>query len=75
MRENGKMAITTLSGEFSSKDIVWTKGLILNKIDKTASRYEIMELDGSTYLFFEWKSGDYIFRKKEPGYYVLKKTD
>jgi bla regulator protein BlaR1 len=75
MEDNGKLTLITLSGALSSEYMIWTKGLILNKADKTASKYEIMELDGNTYLFYEWKSGDYIFRNREPSYYVLKKAD
>jgi beta-lactamase regulating signal transducer with metallopeptidase domain len=56
-------------------DRTWTKGLVIsdNKT-KTASRYTIKEIDGSTYLFYEWKSGDYTFRHSKPTYYVLKKV-
>jgi hypothetical protein len=52
----------------------WTKGLILSPADKTASRYVIEEIVGSTYMFLEWKSGDYIFRHMKPSYYVLKEV-
>ncbi len=51
----------------------WTKGLVLHSGDKTASRYIIKELNGSTYMFFEWKSGDYTIRHRKPNYYVLKR--
>ncbi|MCK4627464.1 MAG: tetratricopeptide repeat protein [Sedimentisphaerales bacterium] len=51
----------------------WTKSLILHSGDKTASRYIIKELNGSTYMFFEWKSGDYTILHRKPKYYVLKR--
>ena len=51
----------------------WTKGLILYSNDKTASRYVIKEIEGSQYMFFEWKSGDYTVRHQKPSWYVLKK--
>jgi len=51
----------------------WTKGLIIHPGDKTAAKYHIKEIDGSTYMFFEWKSGDYTIRHMKPRYYVLKK--
>jgi bla regulator protein BlaR1 len=51
----------------------WTKGLILHSGDKTAAKYLIKEIDGTKYMFFEWKSGDYTIRHMKPGYYVLKK--
>lgn len=64
--ENGNLAYTTFS---------WTKDMILNKQEKTAGKYEIKEINGITYMFFEWKSGEYIFRNTKPLYYVLKKVD
>jgi bla regulator protein BlaR1 len=51
----------------------WTKGLIIHPADKTAAKYHIKEIDGSTYMFFEWKSGDYTIRRIKPKYYVLRK--
>ena len=63
-QENGK---TTLPS-FTS-----TKGMVLNREDKTASRYVIKEINGSQYLFFEWKSGDVTISGMKPCYYVLKK--
>ena len=51
----------------------WTKELIIHPGDKTAAKYHIKEIDGSTYMFFEWKSGDYTIRHMKPRYYVLKK--
>ena len=54
--------------------IVWTKGVVMHRGgDKTASRYTIKDIDGTTYMFLEWKSGDYIIRHQKPQYYVLKK--
>jgi len=51
----------------------WTKGLILDKGQQTASAYEIKEIDGVTYMFFEWKTEDYFYRDLKPYYYVLRK--
>jgi beta-lactamase regulating signal transducer with metallopeptidase domain len=52
----------------------WTKGLIFHSGDKTASKYTIKNIEGSTYMFKEWKSGDYTIRHRKPAYYVLKKV-
>ncbi len=53
----------------------WTKGLVISdNATKTASKYTIKEIDGSAYMFYEWKSGDYTFRYRKPSYYVLKKV-
>lgn len=51
----------------------WTKGLIIHHGDQTASEYQIKEINGQTYLFFQWKSGDYTLRGMKPHYYVLKR--
>jgi bla regulator protein BlaR1 len=56
-----------------SESISWTKGLVLSQKALTASAYTIKEINGSTYLFYEWKSGDYVYRGMQPYYYVLKK--
>jgi len=52
----------------------WTKGLVFHSGDKTASKYTLKDIEGSTYMFFEWKSGDYTIRYMKPFYYVLKKV-
>ncbi len=52
----------------------WTKGLIINTRNKTAAKYIVKRINGSTYLFFEWKSGDYFIRHMTPKWYVLKKS-
>ena len=49
----------------------WTKGLLFHPQDHTVSHYEIRQIGGATYLFFEWKSGDYILRHQKSSYYVL----
>jgi bla regulator protein BlaR1 len=54
--------------------LTWTKGVVMHRGDRTASRYEIRELGGKKYLFFEWKSGDYTIRHRAPEYYVLEKA-
>lgn len=54
----------------------WTKGYIIHKGgDHTASKYFIKDINGSKYMFFEWKDGEYSYLHKTPGYYVLEKED
>ena len=53
-RENGVYVSTTQNGT-NSITSVWTKGLVLNRREKTASAYEIKTIDGREYLFKEWK--------------------
>jgi len=72
--ENGIMCGSTSKSDLPEGFLTWTKGLILDKKHKIASKYEIRELKGDTYLFYEWKSGDYSFRGMQPQYYVLKKV-
>lgn len=50
----------------------WTKGFLIHSGDQTASRYEIREINGASYLFMEWKSGDVTIAGMKPWYYVLK---
>jgi bla regulator protein BlaR1 len=60
-------------GSTDKEWMTWTKGMILNHGgDHTASTYEIREIQGVTYLFFQWKSGEYIYFHKKPPYYVLR---
>ncbi len=61
------------NGKVSKTAFTWTKGLILSQSDKTASKYVIKEINGSTYMFFEWKNGDYTLWGRKPSYYVMKK--
>ncbi|PKM78164.1 MAG: hypothetical protein CVU90_03850 [Firmicutes bacterium HGW-Firmicutes-15] len=71
--ENGKISALTSESKTPYEKLSWTKGLILDKKDKMASKYEIKELKGDIYLFYEWKSGDYKFGGMQPEYFVLKK--
>ncbi len=50
----------------------WTKGVLIHHGDKTASHYEIREINGVAYLFLEWKSGDVTIAGMKPHYYVLR---
>lgn len=52
----------------------WTKGVLIHTGDKTASAYEIKNIEGKDYMFLEWKSGDYTFKHERPKYYVLEKV-
>ncbi len=70
-----KQLVILPDGKTANPRQTWTKGLILNSSSKTASRYKLQELNGSTYMFFEWKSGDYTFRRMKPKYYVLRKEE
>jgi bla regulator protein BlaR1 len=71
----GRMAMKTTRVDDPKNKLTWTNGFIISKFKQTASKYEIREMNGSTYLFFEWKNGDYIYRGMQPMYYVLKKVD
>jgi len=72
--ENGKISAKTTEGNIPEGFLTWTKGLILDTKHKIASKYEIKEIKGDTYLFYEWKSGDYSYREIKPEYFVLKKV-
>lgn len=53
----------------------WSSGVVLHAHDRTASHYEIRQMGGGTYMFYEWKSGDYTRRGMKPQYYVLRKEN
>jgi bla regulator protein BlaR1 len=61
-------------GTIAGTGWVWTKGLIFHPGgDDHPAHYEIREIAGRTYLFFEWMSGDVTIRGMKPQYYVLRK--
>lgn len=53
----------------------WTKGYVLRKWNQTACAYEIRNIDGTDYLFMEWKSGDYRWGGFDTDYYVFVRKD
>ncbi len=59
-------------GESAQPWWAWTRGVIINNYDRTASKYEIKEIDGNRFMFMEWKSGDYTFSRRMYGFYVLR---
>ena len=69
-QDNGVYVSTSKNGT-NSITSVWTKGLVLNKREKTASAYEIKIIDGVEYLFREWKTGDYIFGGGRAYWYIF----
>lgn len=72
--EGGVLSVVYGKRRISNPDIrTWTRGYILDKLNITASAYEIREIDGREYLFVEWKSGDYIYGGWKPSYYVFER--
>ena len=63
------------NGNLEPSTFTWTQGMVLNKQDKTASKYEIKAINGTTYMFLESKGGDYIYLHRKPPYFVLAKVD
>ena len=61
------------NGKMPQRSMTWTKGVVIHHEDKTASHYEIREINGKSYMFFEWKSGDFTISGMKPCFYVLKK--
>ena len=70
-----KKVVTFRNGKTDKPAWTWTKGLILDHVDKINSRYEIKEIGGEPYLFLEWKTVDSVSRHRKPKYYVLKKEN
>lgn len=52
----------------------WTNGFVLRKWNSTACAYEIRRIDGTDYLFIEWKSGDYRWGGFDTDFYVFIKS-
>lgn len=69
-KSGGEFVTTTKRGTNSGVS-VWTRGLVLNKREKTASAYFIKKIDGKEYLFKEWKNGDYVFGNGRAYWYVF----
>ena len=46
-----------------------TGGHIIHRT--TVAVYEIKAINGTEYLFMEWKMGNYIYGGKEPDFYVF----
>lgn len=62
-------------GRTSYRWLTWTKGYFINKSDRTAANYQIRKLNGTNYLFLEWKNGDYILFHRAPHFFVLQQAD
>jgi len=59
-----------------NKNMGWTKGTTLLRWGDgitLAPAYEIRNINGTDYLFIEWKSGDYIWGGWDPVYYVFER--
>ena len=68
---NGSLVVEYKDGVIGKLN--WTKGVILNHNNKTASEYRFEKHNNKDYLIMEWKSGDYFFGGKVRGYYVFEK--
>lgn len=69
-KDNG-VFVSTTKNFTNSVTSAWTKGLVLNKRERTASAYEIKIIDGKEYLFKEWKPGDYSFGGGRVYWYIF----
>lgn len=76
--ENGKINMSFPNDKVTEKDdntpgLTWTKGYLSDRNEKTASKYEIIKVNGRNYMLFEWKTSDYTYFHRKPVYYVLEK--
>lgn len=74
--DDGKMVTSSIDGATGlnkNYEQIWTKGYVVATED-TVPAYEIKQLNGKTFMFYEWKSGDYTIRGQKPSYFVLVKT-
>ena len=51
----------------------WVNGYVICNTKSLASRYLLKEINGTEYLFVQWKSGDYYFGGREPSWYVFRR--
>jgi len=51
----------------------WVNGYVICNTRALASKYLLKEIDGTEYLFVQWKSGDYYFGGREPSWYVFQR--
>lgn len=60
----------------TDKDNVWrwVNEYVICNPRQTASKYVIQTIDGTEYLFIEWKSGDYSYGNENPFWYVFKRA-
>lgn len=64
----GKLKQTTMDEVWNDK---WTKGFVINLHRTTAAAYEMHVINGTEYLFMEWKMGNYIYGGMKPMLYVF----
>ena len=65
---NGRLEQTTMDEVWHDK---WTNGSVINIHRTTVAAYEIKLINGTEYLFMEWKMGNYIYGGMKPSYYVF----
>jgi hypothetical protein len=60
-----------------ANSFTWTNGHLINAKPgiQTSSLYEIRQIEGSSYLFYEYKSDSYVSGFEKPLYVVMKKVD
>ena len=51
----------------------WVNGYVICEPRITASKYVIETLEGTEYLFVQWKSGDYSYGGEQPFWYVFRR--
>jgi len=75
--KEGRMlwAISEGNGQLSPGLGQWTRGKVLDREYKTASLYTIKQIQGTNYMFCQWKNGDYRYFHRQPWYFVLKQVD
>lgn len=74
LKENGEIITKFKDGSLvESEEIYWSQDVIVNQYEDTVSKCIIKEIEGETYMFYEFKNGDYIFNGARPLYYVMKK--
>ena len=69
LREIGFQA----DGQTSLPNWTWTRGVVINRSNQTAARYEIRREQEDMLLFMEWKGEDYTIRHMRAPWLVLRR--
>lgn len=70
-RENGDCEVQYGEEILQTPDVNWSKGVIRDVKRGLSQKYERRVINGTEYLFAQFKSGDYFYNHQPPWYYVF----
>lgn len=69
--EDGSCEVQYGEEILTAPDIDWTKGFVRERKNQLLQKYERQVIEGTEYLFVEFKSGDYYYNHQPPWWYVF----